>query len=224
MVLGLLPELASAQLNMLDHDKKSHYFGITMGINSSRFKVYKSAMMILNDTILTVNTKAGPGFNLGIMSNLRINKRFDLRAIPAMVFGEKNLVYLVRDYSIKKDTVTKFNIQNIYFDMPVQIKFKSDRYKDFRMYMIGGGKYSYDLAALGKARKATNIVKLNANDISAEFGIGAEFYFPLFILAPELKISHGLNNILFPDHHLIFSSVLDKLKSRTLTFSLHIQG
>ena len=141
-----------------------------------------------------------------------------------MVFGEKNIVYTTHDYATNTDTITKFNVQNIYIDVPIQLKLKSDRVKDFRMYVVAGMKYAYDLAALSKARKAQNLVRLTPHDVAAEFGVGFEFYFPLFILAPEIKISQGLMNVLSRDEHLLNSRVLDQLKSRTITFSIHIEG
>ncbi|MFM2048981.1 MAG: hypothetical protein RI955_1529 [Bacteroidota bacterium] len=215
---------AKAQFNQLDHDSKGHYFGITGAFNSSRFKYYYSKDLITNDTILQISTKQGPGFNLGLMANKRISKRMDIRTIPAMSFGEKNMQFLVHDFATGKDSTAKFNIQNIYIDLPVQLKLKSDRVKDFRMYVIAGMKYTYDLASLSKARKATNLIKLTPHDLSGELGFGFEFYFPMFILAPEIKISQGLMNVLSPDSHLLFSRELDKLKSRTITLSIHIEG
>ena len=213
-----------AQFNQLDHDKKKHYFGITFGFNTSRFRVYPSADFITNDTIKQIQTKAGPGFNLGLMANIRLSSRLDVRTVPAMVFGEKNLIFTTHDYTNGKDTLSKFNIQNIYIDLPIQFKLKSDRVKDFRMYVISGMKYTYDLASLSKARKATNLVRLTPHDLSAEVGFGFEFYFPLFILAPEIKVSQGMMNVLFHDSHLLYSRELDQLKSRTITFSIHIEG
>ena len=213
-----------AQFNQLDHDKKGHYFGITGAFNSSRFKYYYSKDFITNDTILQIGTKPGPGFNLGLMVNKRISKRFDVRMIPAMSFGEKNMQFVVHDFKTGNDSTAKFNIQNIYIDIPVQLKLKSDRVKDFRMYLISGMKYTYDLASLSKARKATTLRKLTPHDVSGEIGFGFEFYFPMFILAPELKISQGLMNVLSPDSHLIFSRELEGLKSRTITLSIHIEG
>jgi hypothetical protein len=227
IIIGILfftPILSWGQFNQMDHDKKHHYFGITGALNSSRLVIYKSADFIVNDTLKSVNTKNALGFNLGIMANLRLNKRFDLRIIPAMSFGEKNLIFKVHDFKASRDTLSKFNIQNIYIDLPIQIKLKSDRVKDFRMYMIGGGKYAYDLASLSKARKAEKLVKLFPNDFALELGAGFEFYFPMFILAPEIKITRGLNNLLVPDSKLIFSRGMEKLKTRAITFSLHIQG
>ena len=213
-----------AQFNQLDHDDKSHYFGITGAYNTSRFRYYPSADFIKNDTVKNISATSGPGFNLGLMANYRINKRLDIRLVPAMVFGEKNLIFTLHDFAHNKDTLSKFNIQNIYIDLPIQFKLKSDRVKDFRMYVISGMKYSYDLASLSKARKANNLVRLTPHDLSAEVGFGFEFYFPLFILAPEIKVSQGMMNVLFQDSHLLYSRELDQLKSRTITFSIHIEG
>ncbi len=224
MLQCLIAVNAFAQFNQLEHDKKKHYFGITFGFNTSRFRVYPSADFITNDTIKQIQTKAGPGFNLGLMANIRLSNRLDVRIVPAMVFGEKNLIFTTHDYTNGKDTLSKFNIQNIYIDLPIQFKLKSDRVKDFRMYVISGMKYSYDLASLSKARKANNLVRLTPHDLSAEVGFGFEFYFPLFILAPEIKVSQGMMNVLFQDSHLLYSRELDQLKSRTITFSIHIEG
>ena len=213
-----------AQFNQMDHDRKKYYFGITGAYNSSRFKYYPSADFIKDDSILAQSTKKGPGFNLGLLCNFRINKRFDVRTLPAIVFGEKNMLFTVHDFHKNIDTTAKFNVQNIYIDVPFQLKLKSDRVQDFRVYMIGGGKYAYDLASLAKARKADKIIRLLPHDVALEIGLGFEFYFPLFILAPEIKLSQGLMNVLYNDDHLLFSRTLQQLKSRTITISLHIQG
>jgi hypothetical protein len=171
-----------------------------------------------------MTTSSGIGGQVGLLCNYRLNKRFDIRILPSIVIGEKNLQFRVHDFVTKKDSIAHFNIQNSYVDIPFQFKLKSDRVSDFRFYMLGGGKYAYDLASLSKARKAEKMIRLTPNDFALELGFGFEFYFPLFILAPEVKISQGMMNVLSPDKNLIFSRSLDALKSRTITFSLLIEG
>ena len=63
------------------------------------------------------------------------------------------------------------------------------------VYMLGGINYQYDLASNSSARKAQNLVKLSPSDFSIEAGIGFQFYFPVFILSPELKFSEGIKNV-----------------------------
>ncbi len=215
---------AKAQFNQLDHDRKQYYFGINGGVNNSRFRYFPAKDFITNDTVLQMTTTSGIGAHIGLLFNYRLTKRFDARILPAIVFGEKNLQFRVHDFGLKKDSIARFNIQNIYIDIPFQFKLKSDRVSDFRFYMLGGGKYAYDLASLSKSRKADKLIRLTPNDFALELGFGFEFYFPLFILAPEVKISQGMMNVLSPDKNLIFSRSLDALKSRTITFSLLIEG
>ena len=90
--------------------------------------------------------------------------------------------------------------------------------------MLGGINYQYDLASNATARKADDLVKLKKYDLSVEAGIGFQFFFPVFILSPEIKISNGIINEHSRDPHLIYSSVIDKLNSRMVVFSLIFEG
>lgn len=82
----------------------------------------------------------------------------------------------------------------------------------------------WDLASNSKKRKANDIVKLAVLDFGVEVGFGFEFYFPLFIFSPEIKLSRGLNNVHVPTENYQYSDVLDNLRSRTLTISLQFEG
>jgi len=90
--------------------------------------------------------------------------------------------------------------------------------------VIGGANYQYDLASNANARKAEQFVKLKPYDFSIEAGFGFQFYFPVFILSPEIKVSEGIINIHDRDPNLIYSNVIDKLNSRMVVFSLIFEG
>ena len=57
-----------------------------------------------------------------------------------------------------------------------------------------------------------------------EGGLGFNFYFPSFILSPEIKFSNGLGNIHSRDEQLKYSSVLDRIQSRMIVFAIHLEG
>jgi hypothetical protein len=95
---------------------------------------------------------------------------------------------------------------------------------NFRFYVLGGVNYQYDLASNATARKADDLVKVNPYDWSIEAGIGFQFFFPVFILSPELKISNGILNVHHRDPNLIYSSTIDQLHSRMIVFSLIFEG
>lgn len=208
-----------AQFNYNEMSKKTIYFGIAMGVNVGDFKIINAPLTPANDSIHFIRTKIGPGFNLGIIGNYQFHKYFDLRFIPTLSFSDKNIVYT----DLRNNTITK-DISSIYLDFPVQLRFKSDPVKDFRVYGLIGMRYDYDLASNVKARKADDIIKLQKNDVAAEIGIGFMIYFPYFILSPELKVSRGVVNVLSQTPGLIYSRTLQAVYSRTFTFTLNLEG
>ncbi len=90
--------------------------------------------------------------------------------------------------------------------------------------MMGGFKYETDLASKARAKNADDIIKLKSGDFGVEAGIGFNFYMRYFILSPEIKISNGINNVHSRDPNLKFSSVIDKIQSRQIIFSLIFEG
>src|SRR6056297_886016 len=64
-------QTASGNYNFLEFDQKPYYFGITLGYNTSNFRVFNSKEMIGHPTFRNVESVEGPGFNLGIVTNLK---------------------------------------------------------------------------------------------------------------------------------------------------------
>lgn len=209
--------------NLKRHDNKKVHFGISLGFNSARFNLTHSNDFIYNDTIKVLESPSSLGFNVGIVSDLHLSKRASLRFIPTLIFAEKDLRYQeIGDDGLMETTKT---LESIILDFPLLFKYKSDRFFDnFRFYGLAGLRVDWDLGSNSKARRATDIIKLNNIDVLAEYGLGLEFYFPLFIFSPEIKISHGLPNIFVPTPDLRYSDVIERLKSRYLTISFQFEG
>lgn len=207
------------RVNMPSYDQKRYHFGISLGYNNSDFKIVHSENFIHNDSILVAESKKGPGFNLGIIADLPFAKFFDLRFIPSLVFAEKGLNYTMKaDFS----QVDK-NIESVYLDFPLILKFKSQRVGNFRAYVIGGAEYLIDMASNAKARKAEDKVRVAKSDYAYNYGAGVDIYFPMFKLSIEIKTSHGIPNVLVADNTLVYADVLQSLHSRTYLFSLHFE-
>ena len=90
--------------------------------------------------------------------------------------------------------------------------------------MLGGVKADIDLASNARAKRAEELVKIQKYDYGFEAGLGCNFYFPSFILSPEIKISNGLKNIHSRDENLKYSNVLDRISSRMIIFCIHLEG
>jgi hypothetical protein len=204
--------------NYLDYQSKPYYFGITLGINNSDYRIKKSNRFVEEDTFRTISGTRGPGFNLGIISNLRIGEYFDLRLLPTLSFAERNIDYKTRNFFETR------KVESVFVEVPVQIRYKSQPFKDTRLFLIGGVKYVFDVASDSRQKQAREQVKIATTDFALEFGAGAQFFFPYFIFSPELKWSEGLSNLLIYDRRLTNSTVIERITSRAFTLSLHFEG
>jgi hypothetical protein len=220
---------ASAQLrdylNLPDHDSKKFYLGIGFMYDNSHLQVSAHPKFLQNDSVLYVNPLNSGGFGVSGMFTFRLASHFEFRmAFPEFIFSSNSIAYHVTYPPSGEQTLATKQIPSLLLGFPAQLKFLSDRINNFRVYVLGGFNYRYDLASNSSARKAENLVKLTQSDMSWEAGVGFQFFFPVFILAPELKISEGIKNIHSRDPNLQYSNVIDKIKSRMIVFSLIFEG
>ncbi len=206
--------------NYRDFQKKPYYFGITLGMNSSGYHIDHSRNFIGNDSIRVAEPDAGPGINLQMIANLKIGEYFDFRLLPGFSFAERNLVY----YPTAEGPVNTRKIESVFFDIPFLLRFKSAPYKDKRAFVIGGVKYSYDVASNSKSRQAASLVKISPHDFQLEIGAGMQFFFPYFIFSPEIKYSRGITNTIIYNDELNEARVLEGVVSQIISISFHFEG
>ena len=212
-ILGLGTAL-KAQGNLPYVDQKLIHFGFLLGINTMDFKVTNSDSARVS--VLE------PGFSVGIISDLRINRYLNLRFTPTLHFSERELSY---PFKTGNDSV---NISSIPICLPIYLKYSSERKGNYRPYLIVGGGISYDLAT---SSNSDNPVTLKPLNFYTEFGVGCDIYFSFFKLAPELKYSIGFNNVLVPGSQRVglseqnqrFSNAISKLTSNMLTLSFNFE-
>jgi hypothetical protein len=223
-VLLSLPARAQQKgINMPEHDDKAYYFGITFGLNFSTYRMNYTNSFREQDTFKTIIPRFSPGFNLGLMGNLRLNKYFDVRTVPSLAFVEKRVV-LNMTSSSGGDSTSDRSVESIYMHLPFHLKFKSDRIQNFRFYSVIGGKIDFDLAANARSRRKDEFLKVKAFDMGYELGVGFEFYYPNFIFAPEIKLSQGLMDQQFKDRRIPLSNAIEKLSTRMIVISIHLEG
>ena len=165
-----------------------------------------------NDSLLSMLSQDQKGFNLGIVSNLRLGKYTDLRFIPTLVFGERILNYQFTDINNNNSLKSK-RIESTLIDFPISLKYKSERYNNFRTYVMCGVKYSLDIASQSTIDdEGQELVKLNNHDIMIEGGFGIDFYLQYFKFSPQIKISHGIINILSRDK-TVYTQTINNLRT-----------
>lgn len=214
---------ASAQRNKVEslpkYDKQKIHFGFMLGINKTDFVIKRIGEFNHLDSLYTVEVVPTSGFNLGIVTNLRLAENFDLRFVPDLAFSERDLVYAFYLNGIKEAEVTK-KIESTFLEFPLELKFKSNRVGNYRVYTLGGVKYSIDMVSQEKvANKDKDFVRLSRNDYGYTIGAGFDFYMQLFKLSIEAKMYHGVKDLLVPDAK-IYSSSLNSLHSKIWLVSI----
>ncbi len=212
--------------NYLDFQKKNYYFGISLGINYSGYQVYHSQNFVQNDSINIVDGIFRPGFNLHIITNLKIGNYFDLRFLPGFSFTERQFEYTSRLSNGQGTTGLTKSIESVFLDIPFLLRFKSEPYKDKRMFLVAGMKYSYDVASNSRAvkEKSQFLVQVSPHDFQLEVGFGMQFFFPFFIFSPEFKFSQGVGNVHIYKDDLIESRIMENVHSRVFSISFNFEG
>lgn len=230
--------------NMTTYDDRRFHFGFTLGINTMDFgfthfnTLYDNPLFNL-DSISRykdeVNSTGGiiradiatlvPGFTVGIVSNLRLTEKLDLRFLPGLSLGNRKVVYNVPIHDFYDPNTTKeFSTGATFLDFQLLLKYKSKRIINHRPYMIGGVAYRYDIS------KSANdeLLQLRKSLFSIEAGMGWDLYLQFFRLSTELKYSFGLGNNLLPNlpkfpQNQYYQMSLKKLSSNVVTLSFHFE-
>lgn len=211
--------------NYWDFRRKPFYFGLTLGGHSTGYLTSNSRNFLASDSIRVAAGVDKPGLHVHIITNLKIGQYFDFRFIPGFAFSERRIRY-ERYNNGTPSGFTEERLESVFLDIPMLLRFKSEPYRDKRLFVVGGLKYSYDVSSNSRARDeiAVKLLQISPHDFQFEVGAGIQFFFPFFIFSPEIKYSQGLGNIHIFNGQKEESRILDKILSRTLSISFHFEG
>ncbi|MCB0802310.1 MAG: PorT family protein [Bacteroidetes bacterium] len=211
--------------NLQRFDTRRIHFGFSLGINSGSFALQRKPYNHFTDSLASIDVKSQSGFSLGIVSDLHIHKHFNLRFVPTLVFGQRNLSYLF----IPRNGLPKLvetTVESTYLDFPLLFKYRSARLNNFAAYVIAGAKYSVDLASnqdVNNDEIPVTIVKLKQNTMAAEVGVGTDFFLPYFKFGIELKMSYTLDDALIHDNTEL-SAPIERIAPKMFMLTFLFEG
>ncbi|MCB9246021.1 MAG: PorT family protein [Flavobacteriales bacterium] len=219
IALASVPGSSAQVVNPL-YDLQKVHFGFSIIGSSAKLKYTSSADFMDFDTMQTVRTLSFPGFGVGGIVNFRLLEYWDFRTMVNIQFVERHL-----DFGFKGGNQELAEIRSTYMEIPMQLKYKSKRYKNARMYLIGGATYRHDFASdIETDRSNTKpIVALYPNTFSYDLGVGLDLYYEYFKFSPEFRVSNGLNNQMAPDE-FIYSGSITRMSPKLIQFILHFEG
>lgn len=213
-----------APWNLPKYDCKKLRFGYTLGYTTMDFSIRPSDDFMILDSVYSIENKRLPGFHLGIVSEFHAGKYIDIRFLPGLSFGERDLSYLLYDYDDQMFKVHTMKIESTFLDFPILMKYSSERLNNYRVYVLGGGSIRYDLAAQKEIKpQEMPKIKLKPLDLYYEIGFGIDYFLEYFKFSTEIKMAVGTNNVVVPDGSQ-FTSSINRMNSRLISISLHFEG
>lgn len=211
--------------NYQEVDYKKIHFGFTIGYTTMDFKLTPTMNSFEADsTVLKPeinNLKAG--FHVAIVSSLKLNNYFDLRFLPGISLGQRNVLFYDNDGNVDSE----MEIESTFIDLPLVIKYKATRINNTRPYLVGGLNIRIDMARNKEFNEDAGIyIKLNPLDFYYDIGFGFDFYLAYFKLSTEIKYSVGTLNVFssdVSDDFPQYANALEKLNSRMFMISLHFE-
>jgi len=209
--------------NLPAYDERWFHPGMYVAFTASRFTIEQSAMYTANRNI-TANSIVSPSLGVGFIGDARLGgprSPFILRFAPGVSFLTRRVEFRPRGYPSPDSIVTQ-EVTSTVIHFPLLVKYQSDRRRNSRMYMIAGLSPSLT-ASNRRSDPMRNQLRALDSDLTLEYGVGLELFYPLFKLAPELRFSHGLRNLLVP-HNDIFSRSLQSMSTNSVTLYINIQN
>ena len=207
------------------YDNKLFHFGFSLGMNFMDFSLGTDRNLgFEGDTILSVRHRSQPGFAVGVVTDLRMGKYFNLRFIPTFSMGTRSLEYTMAEgeAGIVKD---RQDIESIMLFLPLEVKWKAARINNSRPYVTAGFQYTLDMANR-KMEEGSNPeseeykMKLNPHDLGVTVGLGWDFFLPFNNkIALELKAYFGFMDVLFRENNK-YTDRITRLNSRMIQLSM----
>lgn len=217
--------------NLPTFDKQRVHFGFYIGTNFMNFAVQHSGETFRDPSsgrqyqLYGDLSALNPGFHVGLVSSLRLGEYFNLRFLPGISFGQRDMNY-TRYYLDTEELVPVEDavpVKSTFIELPILFKYKAVRDGNARPYLIGGTTVRLDLA-----RSKREDVVLKPFDLALDFGVGSDFYFNFFRFGLEARISLGLMDMLWHDrpagdYDPQFIKAIDRLTSNMFIISLNFE-
>lgn len=216
-------------------DKRSVHLGLMLGANMIGFQMISQADIQTHgfEQIRPVSDK---GFQIGLVANLRLNKSFDLRFIPSILYsgasmaGGRSVEYThFSGHSGLGENKVQGVLLASYLELPVHVRYSFLRLGNSRVFITGGPKYTYalnkpDMVNLSYDPKSI-YNHLSRHDIYLEPGLGFEYHFPKFSFGMEVKASFGMRNLLQAPGTMgtQYYSAIEQLRSRAILVSFYFE-
>lgn len=216
-------------LNDPDYERgKKLRFGFSLGLNFMDFRVQSSItrqISSLGDTThyFVDNSHIIPGFNVNVVSDLRLMENLHLRFLPGLAFGQRDISF----YHPDGEKQTTMKLESSFIEMPLTLKYSAMRKTNSVPYLIAGINYRLDMAAYKKLNTEQGIlIRLVKGDFYYEIGMGLDNFLTFFKFSTEVKFSSGFFNVFANDYAEEgenYAMAIKRLRSNMVSIVFHFE-
>ncbi|MFD2201463.1 outer membrane beta-barrel protein [Shivajiella indica] len=240
-VLGLIliqmDAYAQARFNEISkagQDEKLISYGFFLAAHTNYYQLkYSEAFLDPNSGVGTdiesIVPVYNPGFSLGFLAILRMHDQLNLMFTPKIGFYEfktdinfyGNPASSNSEIAFTRRTETVLSEVTM-VEFPLLFKYKAQRFNNSRMFFTAGGSAMFRTKAQDEAD--IDFIVTTGKDFTVDLGIGFDMYFRYFKFSPEIRFSHGLNNLYRPETtDARVRDVISELRRKSITLYLHFQ-
>lgn len=198
-------------------------WGYFLGINNYDFN------FDYNEDLRDIYVKRSPGFDVGLIGNLRINEFLDLRLEPGLIITTRELYYsqqYFQNLTIKSTDLVR-EVKSTYIHVPLLLKVSTKRVNNFKPFIVGGVSTALNLSSneTNPNDNANGQFRTTKNNLFYELGFGIDFYLEYFKFTPSIRGLFGINDELVRDENpdSPWTSNVNSMKTRGVFINFTFQ-
>lgn len=228
---------AQARFNAIStagQDDKAVSYGFFLAVHTNSWRLkYSEEFLNSQNAVLgqvqSIVPVYTPGFSLGFLTTFRLHDQVNILFTPKVAFYEFKTdinffgnEQLTNTIEATQGTTRTIVTESTMVEFPLLLKYKAQRFNNSRMFFTAGGSAMFRT----KDQDEADIEGLvtTGRDFTVDMGIGFDLYFRFFKFSPEVRFSHGLNNMYRPEASDVeFAGAIESLKRKSITLYLNFQ-
>ena len=182
-----------------------------------------------NENLQDIFVRRNPGFNVGLIGNLRINSFLDLRLEPGLMITSRELLYSPSHFTgtTPSDNDLIREVKSTYIHVPLLLKVSTKRINNFKPFIVGGFSAALNLSSneSNPEDNSNGQFRTTKNSIFYELGFGIDLYLYNFKFTPSVRGIFSIKDELIRDKDPLspWTSNITSMKTRGLFINFTFQ-
>ena len=114
--------------NLRSFDERPLHFGFLIGFNTMDFQVYNNGVSNAGNDFTPIYGEVvhlQPGLNIGIVSSYKLREHLNLRFLPGISFGQRDVYYIDETGEELSSEVSPLKVKSTFLEFPLLVKYNA---------------------------------------------------------------------------------------------------